>query len=53
MYGITNQYMIEDYSHYSIVKDLLRLVLVRPRRRPKFNTQLKHQLLLSAQLRAG
>ena len=25
MYGITNLYMIEDYSHYSIVKDLLRL----------------------------
>jgi len=24
MYGITNLYMIEDYSHYSIVKDLLR-----------------------------
>ncbi len=29
MYGITNLYMIEDYSHYSIVKDLLPLTIWR------------------------
>ena len=53
MFGITNLNMIEDYSHYSIVKDLLRLNLVRPRRRPKFNTQLKYQSFFECSTSGG
>ncbi len=53
MYGITNKYMIEDYSHYSIVKDLLRLILGASAKTPKIQHSTNKQLLLSAQLRAG
>jgi hypothetical protein len=52
MFGITKN-MLEDYSHYSIVKDLLRPLLVRPQRRPKFNTQLKKNLSFECSTSGG
>jgi hypothetical protein len=53
MYGITNLYMIEDYSHYSIVKDLLRPYWCVRKDAQNSTLNLKEPLCLSAQLRAG